>query len=143
MSELQYLTGFGNEFATEAVPGVLPKGQSLPQKIALGLYAELWTGTAFTAPRATNRRTWVYRINPSAKHKPFAEIPTRQIRSGPFDEVPAPPTQLRWDPLPMPDAPTDFVDGLVTLGGNGDPSQQQGLALHLFAANASMSFRTS
>ena len=108
MPELQYQTGFGNEFATEAVAGVLPKGQSAPQKVALGLYAELWTGTAFTAPRATNRRTWVYRINPSAKHKPFVEIPTRLIRSGPFDEVPTPPTQLRWDPLPLPDAADRF-----------------------------------
>ena len=141
VAELQYQSGFGNEFATEAVPGVLPRGQSLPQKVALGLYAELWTGTAFTAPRATNRRTWVYRINPSAKHKPFVEIPTRLLRSGPFDEVPTPPTQLRWDPLPLPDKETDFVDGLVTLGGNGDPSQQQGLAIHLYAANASMKDR--
>jgi homogentisate 1,2-dioxygenase len=141
VAELHYQTGFGNEFATEAVPGVLPRGQSLPQKVALGLYAELWTGTAFTAPRATNRRTWVYRINPSAKHKPFAEIPAGLLRSGPFDEVPTPPTQLRWDPLPVPEKETDFVDGLVTLGGNGDPSQQQGLALHLYAANASMKDR--
>ena len=143
MPELQYQTGFGNEFATEAVAGVLPKGQSAPQKVALGLYAELWTGTAFTAPRATNRRTWVYRINPSAKHKPFVEIPTRLLRSGPFDEVPTPPTQLRWDPLPLPEAetPTDFIDGLITLGGNGDPSVQSGMALHMYAANASMTDR--
>ena len=92
MSDLQYQTGFANEFATEAMRGVLPEGQSAPQQVALGLYAELWTGTPFTAPRATNRRTWVYRINPSAKHKPFVEIPSRLIRSGPFDEVPTPRT---------------------------------------------------
>ena len=125
MAELLYQTGFANEFATEAVPGVLPKGQSAPQHVPLGLYTELWNGTPFTAPRATNRRTWVYRINPSAKHKPFVEIPTRLLRSGPFDEVPTPPTQLRWDPFPLPEQETDFVDGLVTLGGNGDPSLQQ------------------
>ena len=141
MAELQYQTGFGNEFATESVPGVLPKGQSLPQKVALGLYAELWTGTPFTAPRATNRRTWVYRINPSAKHKPFTEIPARLLRSGPFDEAPTPPTQLRWDPFPLPDAKTDFVDGLMTLGGNGDPSLQGGIALHVYVANTSMTDR--
>jgi homogentisate 1,2-dioxygenase len=141
VAELHYQTGFGNEFATEALGGVLPKGQSAPQKVALGLYAELWNGTAFTAPRATNRRTWVYRINPSAKHKPFVELPSKLLRSGPFDEVPTPPTQLRWDPLPFPDAPTDFVDGIVTLGGNGDPSLQQGTALHLYAASASMKDR--
>ena len=141
MPDLQYQTGFGNEFATEAMAGVLPKHQSAPQHVALGLYAELWTGTPFTAPRASNRRTWVYRINPSAKHKPFVEIPARHLRSGPFDEVPAPPTQLRWDPLPIPETPTDFVDGLVTLGGNGDPSVQSGIALHMYAANASMTDR--
>jgi homogentisate 1,2-dioxygenase len=141
VSELQYQTGFANEFATEAVRGVLPQGQSAPQQVALGLYAELWTGTPFTAPRATNRRTWVYRINPSAKHKPFVEIPSRLIRSGPFDEVPTPPTQLRWDPVPIPETATDFIDGIVTLGGNGDPSQQAGIALHMYAATASMTDR--
>ena len=141
MSDLQYQTGFANEFATEAMRGVLPEGQSAPQQVALGLYAELWTGTPFTAPRATNRRTWVYRINPSAKHKPFVEIPSRLIRSGPFDEVPTPPTQLRWDPFPMPETPTDFVDGITTLGGNGDPSQQSGIALHMYTATASMKDR--
>jgi homogentisate 1,2-dioxygenase len=141
VAELQYQTGFGNEFATESVPGVLPKGQNAPQKVAHGLYAELWTGTPFTAPRATNRRTWVYRINPSAKHKPFRELPPRFLRSGPFDEVPTPPTQLRWDPLPLPDEPTDFVDGLITFGGNGDPAQQSGVAVHLYAANTSMTDR--
>jgi homogentisate 1,2-dioxygenase len=141
VAELQYQTGFGNEFATESVPGVLPQGQSAPQKVALGLYAELWTGTPFTAPRATNRRTWVYRINPSAKHKPFREISTRLLRSGPFDEVPTPPTQLRWDPFPLPETPTDFIDGLITLGGNGDPSLQSGIALHMYAATSSMTDR--
>ena len=141
MSELQYQTGFANEFATESVSGVLPQGQSAPQQVAMGLYAELWTGTPFTAPRATNRRTWVYRINPSAKHKPFAEIPSKLIRSGPFDEVPTPPTQLRWDPFPLPETATDFIDGIITLGGNGDPAQQAGIALHMYAANASMKDR--
>jgi homogentisate 1,2-dioxygenase len=141
VADLLYQTGFGNEFATEAMAGVLPRNQSAPQQVALGLYAELWTGTPFTAPRASNRRTWVYRINPSAKHKPFAPIPMGQMRSGPFDEVPTPPTQLRWDPLPIPDAPTDFIDGIVTLGGNGDPAVQSGIALHMYAANASMTDR--
>jgi homogentisate 1,2-dioxygenase len=141
VAELLYQTGFANEFATEAVRGVLPKGQSAPQHVPLGLYTELWNGTPFTAPRAANRRTWVYRINPSAKHKPFVEIPTRLLRSGPFDEVPTPPTQLRWDPFPLPETETDFVDGLVTLGGNGDPSLQQGLALHMYTANAPMKDR--
>jgi homogentisate 1,2-dioxygenase len=83
----------------------------------------------------------VYRINPSAKHKPFVEIPARLLRSGPFEEVPTPPSQLRWDPFPLPDADTDFVDGLMTLGGNGTPQSQSGIALHVYAANASMTDR--
>ena len=80
----------------------------------------------FTAPRATNRRTWTYRIRPSVTHRPYEEIPARLIRSGPFLEVPTSPNQLRWDPLPVPEEKTDFVDGIVTLGGNGDPAMQTG-----------------
>src|SRR5690349_4712634 len=141
VSELRYQTGYSNEFATEAVAGVLPQGQNSPQKVALGLYAELCTGTPFTAPRAVNRRSWLYRIRPSAVHKPFSEIPVRLVRSGPFDEVPTPPNQLRWDPLPIPDEATDFIDGIVTMGGNGDPASQNGCAIHVYAANKSMEDR--
>src|SRR5690606_16237860 len=65
-------------------------------------------------------------------------IPTGLIRSAPFNEVPPSPNQLRWRPLPIPTKPTDFVDGLVTFGGNGDPAQQYGAALHMYAANTSM-----
>jgi homogentisate 1,2-dioxygenase len=135
---LRYQSGFGNEFATEAVPGALPQGQNSPQKHPLGLYTEQFSGTAFTAPRASNRRTWTYRIRPSVTHKPFEEIPAGLIRGGPFEEVPASPNQLRWDPLPIPEAPTDFVAGIVTMGGNGDPGMQCGCGIHLYAANASM-----
>ncbi|MBB6143520.1 homogentisate 1,2-dioxygenase [Silvibacterium bohemicum] len=140
MSEKQlvYQSGFGNEFATEAVPGALPHGQNAPQKSALGLYTEQFSGTPFTAPRASNRRTWTYRIRPSVTHKPYQEIDAKMIRSGPFAEVPTPPNQLRWNPLPIPETRTDFVDGIVTLGGNGDPAFQTGVAVHLYAANASM-----
>jgi homogentisate 1,2-dioxygenase len=136
--DLRYQSGFGNEFATEAVNGALPKGQNSPQKHPLGLYAEQWSGTSFTAPRASNRRSWLYRIRPSVTHKPFDEIPARLIRSGPFDEVPTPPNQLRWDPLPIPAEPTDFVEGIVTIGGNGDAAMQTGVAIHIYAANAWM-----
>ena len=139
--ELSYQSGFGNEFATEAVPGALPEGQNAPQKHPLGLYTEQFSGTPFTAPRATNRRTWTYRIRPSVTHRPYEEIPRRMIRSGPFVEVPTTPNQLRWDPLPIPDQETDFIDGIVTLGGNGDPAMQTGLAIHLYAANHSMEDR--
>jgi homogentisate 1,2-dioxygenase len=140
-SGLLYQSGFQNEFATEAVAGALPQGQNSPQKHPLGLYTEQFSGTPFTAPRAVNRRTWTYRIRPSVTHKPFEPAPAGAIRSGPFTEVPTPPNQMRWDPLPMPSGPTDFVDGVVTLGGNGDPAMQTGVAVHVYAANASMQDR--
>jgi len=135
---LLYQSGFGNEFATEAAANALPKGQNSPQNHPLGLYTEQLSGTPFTAPRAVNRRTWTYRIRPSVTHQPFDEIPQRLIRSGPFDEVPATPNQLRWNPLPIPTEPTDFVDGIVTLAGSGDPAMQAGVGIHVYAANASM-----
>jgi homogentisate 1,2-dioxygenase len=141
MSELKYQSGFGNEFATEAVPGALPKGQNSPQRAPLGLYTEQYSGTAFTAPRGVNRRSWCYRIRPSVTHKPFDEIPMGLIRSGPFHEVPTPPNQMRWDPLPIPEAATDFVDGMVTMGGCGDPAMQAGVAIHVYAANRGMQDR--
>src|SRR6266567_1268633 len=135
---MRYQSGFANEFATEAVSGALPQGQNSPQKHPLGLYTEQFSGTSFTAPRTTNRRSWLYSIRPSVTHKPFDEIPARLIRSGPFDEIPTPPNQLRWDPLPIPEQRTDFVEGIVTMGGNGDPSMQSGVAIHIYATNASM-----
>jgi homogentisate 1,2-dioxygenase len=133
-----YQAGFGNEFATEAVPGALPRDQNAPQRAPLGLYIEELNGTAFTAPRGTSRSAWTYRIRPSAAHKPFRPIDRRLLRSGPFTEVPPTPNQLRWRPMPLPSEPTDFVDGIATLGGNGDPTLQDGAAIHVYAANASM-----
>ena len=141
LTPLTYQSGFGNHFATEAVAGALPVGQNSPQRSPLGLYTEQFSGSAFTAPRAANRRTWTYRIRPSVTHKPFEEIPVRMIASGPFTQVPTTPNQLRWDPLPLPEAPTDFVDGIVTLGGSGDPAMQTGVAIHLYGANTSMQDR--
>jgi homogentisate 1,2-dioxygenase len=135
---LRYQSGFCNEYATESMAGALPEGQNAPQKAPYGLYTEQFSGTPFTAPRAANRRTWCYRIRPSVTHKPFSEIPVRLLRSGPFLEAPTPPNQLRWDPLPFPAEPTDFVDAIVTLGGNGDPAMQSGVAIHVYAANAPM-----
>ena len=140
-TELRYQSGFGNEFATEAVAGALPQGQNAPQKAPLGLYTEQLSGTAFTAPRATNRRTWTYRIRPSVTHKPFSETDSGLLRSGPFNELPTPPNQMRWNPIPMPEKKTDFVAGIVTLGGSGDPALQIGVGIHLYAANASMKDR--
>jgi homogentisate 1,2-dioxygenase len=138
-SETGYQTGFGNEFATEAVAGALPQGQNTPQHAPLGLYTEQISGTAFTAPRALNRRTWSYRIRPSVMHEPYHEFPqSTLLRSGPFSEAPTPPNQMRWNPLPIPDSETDLVEGLVTLGGNGDPAMQDGVGIHLYGSNASM-----
>ena len=140
-NEIRYQSGFGNEFATEAVAGGLPVGQNAPQKHPLGLYTEQFSGTAFTAPRATNRRTWTYRMRPSVTHRPYEEAAMGLFRSGPFHEVPTTPNQLRWNPLPMPESKVDFVDGIVTLGGNGDLAMQTGVAIHLYAANTSMEER--
>ncbi|HYE73032.1 MAG TPA: homogentisate 1,2-dioxygenase, partial [Blastocatellia bacterium] len=135
---LKYQSGFGNEFATEALSGALPKGQNSPQRPAYGLYAEQFSGTAFTAPRTVNRRSWLYRIRPSVQHLPFKQIPNRLWQSAPFNEMPAPPNQLRWDPLPIPSEPTDFIDGLITMGGNGDVAMNAGIGIHVYAANQSM-----
>ena len=63
-----YMSGFGNSFETEALPGALPIGRNSPQKINYGLYAEQLSGSPFTAPQATNQRSWLYRIRPSVKH---------------------------------------------------------------------------
>lgn len=138
--ELIYQSGFGNEFATECLPGALPTGRNSPQKCAYGLYAEQLTGTSFTAPRADNRRSWLYRIRPAAMHQPFRQIGAGALSSD-FGKTVAPPNQLRWSPLPIPDAPTDFIDGLVTYAGNGDPHAQSGFGIHMYAANRSMSRR--
>lgn len=136
----RYQSGWGNEFATEALAGALPVGRNSPQRCPYGLYAEQLSGTAFTAPRASNRRTWFYRIRPGALHGRFERIDNRRV-VGEFASVIAPPDQLRWDPLPMPAEPTDFVQGLVTMAGQGDPSAMAGCAIHLYAINRSMSGR--
>ncbi|WP_062214938.1 homogentisate 1,2-dioxygenase [Streptomyces sp. NBRC 109706] len=139
--EPRYLSGFGNEHSSEAVPGALPLGRNSPQRAPLGLYAEQLSGTAFTEPRAHNRRSWLYRIRPSAAHPPLRRIAHGTLRGAPFDEVEPDPNRMRWDPLPDPPAGTDFVAGLWTLGGNGDIRQRTGLSIHLFAANTSMADR--
>ena len=138
---LAYQSGFGNTFSTEAVKGALPVGQNSPQRAPRGLYAEGVSGTAFTAPRAENRSTWLYKLRPSAMHPPFKRMANGLIRSGPFDEIDTPPDRLRWDPFPLPSRPTDFIDGLATLAGSGDPAAQSGLAVHIYRANRSMSER--
>jgi len=139
--QLKYQTGFGNEFATEANKDALPIGRNSPQKAPLGLYAEQFSGTAFTAPRHLNKRTWTYRIRPSVLHKPFHQIDAKLLKSSPFDEIVTTPNQLRWNPIPMPETETDFVDGLITIAGNGDSFAQSGIAIHIFVCNKEMTDR--
>lgn len=134
-----YIPGFGNHVSTEAVPGALPIGRNSPQKVPFGLYAEQLSGSAFTAPRHENRRSWLYRLRPTAQHGAFKPYDGgKLIRSAPFDEVPPSPNRLRWDPLPMPDAPTDWVDGLTSYGGTGSVADQIGVGIHVYAATCDM-----
>jgi len=140
VSALSYQSGFGNEFASEALAGALPEGRNSPQRVAHGLYAEQLSGTAFTAPRHANRRSWLYRIRPAAGHEPFALQPRTAFHND-FDDVATTPNTLRWDPLPLPTAPTDFIEGLTTFAGNGGAAAQSGIGIHLYAANRSMQNR--
>ncbi|HEV7445111.1 MAG TPA: homogentisate 1,2-dioxygenase [Steroidobacteraceae bacterium] len=137
---LSYQTGFANEFATEALPGALPPKGNSPQHPPYGLYAEQFSGTAFTAPRHASRRSWLYRIRPAAVHGPFVRIDSGRLTSR-FDATDASPNQLRWDPLPIPTQPTDFIQGLTSVGGNGSPAQQSGCGIHWYVANRSMQGR--
>jgi homogentisate 1,2-dioxygenase len=139
----QPLSGFGNHFASEAVPGALPQGRNSPQRVAHGLYAELLSGSAFTAPRAENRRTWLYRRQPSVvtgAHQPYAQP---LWVSGLPRGLPTPPEPLRWHPfaLPADGQAVDFVDGLATVCAGGDPEAGQGVSVHVVCANRSMGRR--
>jgi homogentisate 1,2-dioxygenase len=132
---MHYLPGWGNHHASEAVAGALPVGRNSPQHVPSGLYAEQMSGTAFTAPRHDNRRSWLYRMRPSAAHPPFRSYARDTlIASGLVDT----PNRLRWNPLPAAGAGVDFVDGLITVASNGDIGAGTGCAVHLYAASASM-----
>lgn len=135
-----YLSGFGNEHATEAVEGVLPHGQNSPQRVAHDLYAEQLSGTAFTAPRAHNMRSWLYRMRPSVRHVAnLQEIDAGLIRTAPCREVHAPVAQMRWSPVPIDTStPTTWLSGLRTIAANGDAHLQRGAATHLYFATAPM-----
>src|SRR3954462_6339090 len=130
MTTEQYLSGFGNHFATEAVPGALPEGRNSPQKPAFGLYAEQLSGTAFTAPRAENRRSWLYRMRPSAAHPPYRRYEGAGLFAPGTSGAPLPPNRLCGCPLAFPEEPADFVDGLVTMMANRDPADLEGVAVH-------------
>jgi len=138
---LRYQSGFGNAFSSEAIKGALPVGRNSPQRPPKGLYAEVLSGTAFTAPRAENLSCWLYKLRPSAMHGAYRSMAQGLLRSGPFDEVETPPNRLRWDPFPLPAKPTDFVDGLATLAGSGNAAAQTGVAVHIYRANRPMDRR--
>ncbi|GGE81357.1 homogentisate 1,2-dioxygenase [Sphingomonas prati] len=134
-----YQPGFGNHVSSEAVPGALPIGRNSPQHVPFGLYAEQLSGTAFTAPRSENRRSWLYRLRPTANHPaftPYAGAP--RFKSAPYNDIPPSPNRLRWDPLPLPTEPLDWLDGLVSYGGTGSVADQSGVGIHLYAANRDM-----
>jgi len=133
---IRYQSGFGNEFATEALPGALPEGRNSPQNCPYGLYAEQLSGTAFTAPRQVNRRSWLYRIRPAVTHGRFRAM-QHQAFPATADDEPTP-DQLRWDPPPLPVEPTDFVDGLLTVARSGSPESHAGCAIYVYVANHPM-----
>jgi homogentisate 1,2-dioxygenase len=136
---LEYQSGFANHFTTEALQGALPI-QNSPQRCPYGLYAEQLSGTAFTAPRGVNRRSWLYRIRPAVMHHPFTRYEDGRLTNS-FYEPALSPNQLRWNPWPMPSVPTDFVDGLMTFAGTGDVKAKSGCAIYMYAANRSMTHR--
>lgn len=139
--EFDYLTGFGNELESEALEGALPKGQFSPQKVKYDLYAEQYNTTAFTAPRADNRRNWFYRIRPSVVQGDYQAMDNGLLRTAPITEAITPPTMMRWDPIEVPTERTDFIDGLVTMAANGSANGQAGIGIHVYVANASMEGR--
>lgn len=140
-SELKYLTGFNNHFESEALVAALPHGQNSPQKPPFGLYAEQLSGSAFTALRHENQKTWFYRIRPSVLHEAFSPFKQDLWRTGPFiDEVPNP-NQMRWDPIIPPKKTMDFVDGVMTIAGNGAAAHNMGCAAHVYFMNKPMTDR--
>jgi len=133
-----YLTGFGNYFESEALANALPKGRNSPQKPPYGLFAEQLSGSAFTAKGNSNRHIWFYRILPSVKQGPFQAEAPGLIRAPAEPKPLLPPMQWRWDPLPYPQKPTDFIAGLITYATQGSIHLQMGGAIHLYAITASM-----
>ena len=136
---LQYLSGFGNSFETESLPGALPVGRNSPQKCPYGLYAEQLSGSPFTAPRADNQRSWLYRIRPSVKHNGrFTKVEGGLWRSAPCAEADTPPGQMRWSPQPIPTEPVTLLQGMRTMTTAGDAGAQGGMGAHIYVATQSM-----
>jgi homogentisate 1,2-dioxygenase len=136
-----YMTGFGGHFESEAVEGALPKGRNSPQRPAFGLYAEQLSGSSFTSPRHENRRSWLYRMRPTADHRPFTAYAGAPLFAAPPSAEPLAPNRLRWDPPADLAADADFVDGLVTMLHARQPDELEGCAVHLYRASRSMDSR--
>src|SRR5690242_15833511 len=138
--QLGYMSGFGNAFETEALPGALPIGRNSPQRCAYGLYAEQLSGSPFTAPRGTNERSWLYRIRPSVRHAShFKKVSVPHWKTAPaFDEHELPIGQLRWGPVPIPSAALSFVEGIRTMTTAGDVNTQAGMAAHVMLMTRAM-----
>jgi homogentisate 1,2-dioxygenase len=136
---LAYQSGFGNGFESEALPGALPIGRNSPQRCAYGLYAEQLSGSPFTAPRATNERSWLYRIRPSVAHwGEFSRADNHLWRTAPCNETQLPPAPMRWDPLALPEAPVAFPAGMHTITTAGDAASRSGMAVHVYLLTESM-----
>ena len=150
--DLTYHHGFGNHFESEAYPGALPQGRNNPRIVPLGLYTEQLSGTAFTAPRNENRRTWLYRAQPSVSGTSNS---FSVCRSGDTSS-PSPPqmfggadwsTDMKLDPNPMRWGATplrsgeraNFIQGMHTLLGSGDAACKSGIGIYVYAFNTDMS----
>lgn len=134
-----YMSGFGNSFETEALPGALPIGRNSPQRCAYGLYAEQLSGSPFTAPRGSNERSWLYRIRPSVRHSGrFAKADIGLWRTAPCTEYDMPIGQLRWGPMPIPEQDVTFLQGIRTMTTAGDANTQAGMAAHVYLITRSM-----
>src|SRR6478672_11883438 len=141
MNALRYMSGFGSHFETEAVEGALPKGRNSPQHPAFGLYTEQLSGSSFTSPRHENRRSWLYRMRPTADHRPFEPYEGAPLFAPGVVHEPLAPNRLRWDPPADLPENADFVDGMVTMLANRDPADLEGVAVHLCRAAKSMTDR--
>jgi homogentisate 1,2-dioxygenase len=136
-----YMTGFASHFETEAVEGALPSGRNSPQRPPFGLYTEQLSGTSFTSPRHENRRSWLYRLRPTADHRPFERYEEAGLFAPGTSKEPLAPNRLRWNPPSDLPSGKDFVDGMVTMLANRDPSDLEGVAVHLYRASRSMERR--
>ncbi|KAL4955198.1 Homogentisate 1,2-dioxygenase [Aspergillus filifer] len=141
----EYQAGFGNSFESEAVPGTIPHGQNSPRNVRFGLYAEQVTATAFIAPRHSNKKAWLYRARPAVAHQGFTELPDNKDTECSFlplnPRIHVSPTQLAWHPFDIEESETDFISGLKTVAGSGDPTLREGIATHVYTANKSMTKR--